>query len=569
MKKLFLLPVTLFGAYLLCTSFLTPQGEQHWRFITGGRVRSAPAVGQNGVIYVIAEDRYLYALNPDGKRLWRLYLEKRVSDCFSVGYDGSIYVGLKTGIILAINPYGKTIWQFDTKAEIKYAPALFRDGTVLFTTQNGDLFALSHTGLLRWKKSLSLPPADSPVTDVDGTIYVPLAGAELLALYPWGETKWRLSLIGEPDSPAISANGTVLVGTDAGLLYAVDTDGTVFWRALFDSPVLYSVLDKSGNIYGTLADGRVFCISPEGKILWSVRLGKRISRSPALGQSGTIYVATDNNFLYALSPGGAVLWSLPVKGELTHPVLSPQGMLYAGSSDWLVYAFQAEKSQQSAWPLYGHDSLHSGSSSRKKQSYDINKQYAGNPDFLYFKNLLLSNNPHLIEKGLTAAEERYRHSTIYSAKEYLFYLLGLVAGKNIVEYEKGFHYPTAGYSKIRERACRLYTLIGGFYSRNLLLRIMRDDRDISMKTTAVHCLGMLQSDPRGAAVRIMASLVFSAGRNTPNNSLAREVIRAMGSIARYQGALPREGIKALLAITGGNYLDNVKQQAVYTLEKLQ
>jgi len=555
--------------FILCTSFLSPPGEQLWRFITGGRIRSQPAVGNNGIVYVISEDRYLYALNPEGVALWQRDLTERVSDCFTIGYDGSIYVGFKNGIITAINPCGKIIWNYNTKETLKYSPALHSDGSLFFVTDEGNIFALSHTGTVRWKKNLALQPSSSPVSDTDGTLYLPLFRQGLLALYAWGEEKWQLSLSGNPCTPAIAADGTLFLGTDAGNLYAIHPHGCILWSFTFNSEVLSPVIGMNGTIYGTLKNGQVFCLNKHGELLWIVSVGTAVSRSCIIGSSGTLYVSSDDNYIHALSPSGTVLWSHQVKGELTHLVLSQQGVLYAGSSDWSLYAFQAEKSMASPWPQYQHDSSHSGQSLRKIRKLSIEDLYGKDPDFLYFKNLLLSFNPHLMQKGLEEIQQRYDCLAIKSSRAYLFYLLGKVTGISITEIDKHYNYPEDGYSRIREQACLLYTLIGGFYARDLLLHIIEDEKDVSMKAVAIHCLGILRSDPKGSAVKQMAALISFNSHSAPNNSVAREIIRTMSNIAYYHGTIPASGIKTLLTISQGQYLKNVKEQALAVLQEIK
>jgi outer membrane protein assembly factor BamB len=555
--------------FLFCTSFLSPPGAQLWRFITGGRIRSQPAVGNNGIVYVISEDRYLYAVNTEGSAMWRCDLKNRVSDCFTIGYDGIIYVGFKNGIIRAINPRGKVIWNYNTKQTLTYSPALHGDGTLIFFTNEGSIVALSHTGTLRWKKDLSLSPAGSPVTDADGTLYLPLEEHGLLALYSWGETKWQLPLKGNPCTPAITEDGTLIVGTDAGHLYSIHPDGQIFWSFTFNSEVLSPVIGMNGTIFGTLKSGKIFCINKQGNLLWAVSVGTTVSRSCVIGASGTLYVASNNNLIQALSPSGTVLWSLKAKGELTHLVLSKQGILYAGSSDWTLYAFQAEKLMASPWPQFQHDSLHSGQSLREISRRSIEDLYGKNPDYLYFKNLLLSYNPYLMQKGLDEIQQRYDTLAITSSRAYLFHLLGKVSSISITEINKQYNYPEDGFSRIREKACFLYTLIGGFYARDLLLLMVREEQDITMKAVAVHCLGILRSDPQGSAVHHLAALVSFKNQTPSHNSMAKEIIHTIHNIADYHGTIPPSGIKTLLTISRGHYLKNVKQEALTVLEEMK
>ena len=569
MKQWRKLLLVFFAAYLMASSFLAPQGNELWRFITGGRIRSQPAMGRNGTVYFISEDRYLYALDREGIQLWRCDVHGRVSDCFCIGYDGTIYLGLKNGRILAINPRGRIIWEYDTRDEIDYSPALLCDGTLFFIGRQGKLTALSHSGELRFQINLQQNPAANPVTDADGTLYLPLRPNRLLALFPWGERKWEIALEGDPSAPAIASDGTLIVGTDQGNLYAIAPDGIILWTHAFNAGIISPVLGKNDTIFTALKTGQALALNKNGSLLWMVRVGKTVSSSCNVGSSGTVYIPSGDNFLHALSPSGTILWSLPVNGVLTPPVLSDQGMLYAGSSDWSVYAFKMEKPMESAWPQFQHDPRHSSHSLRIIGNSFMDDLYGENPDYQYFKNLLFSDDTALIEKGLAAIQARYEQLNIGSGKPYLLYFLARCAGRSVLEAERNRTYPFSGYSAIREQACLLYTLIGGFSSRELLLKIVAEDRDTAMKGVAIRCLGLLKSDPEGAAVMSMASLITQNRQTSPDNRVAREIIQSLAEIARYHGLLPQEGVRTLLAIANGNYLAEVKELALTALDELK
>jgi len=49
---------------------LKPNLTLAWRFKTLGAVRSSPAIGPDGAIYVGSSDGKLYALNPNGTQRW-------------------------------------------------------------------------------------------------------------------------------------------------------------------------------------------------------------------------------------------------------------------------------------------------------------------------------------------------------------------------------------------------------------------------------------------------------------------------------------------------------------------
>ena len=47
---------------------ISPDGSKKWAFKTNDDVRSSPAIGTDGTIYVGSNDGYLYAINPDGSK---------------------------------------------------------------------------------------------------------------------------------------------------------------------------------------------------------------------------------------------------------------------------------------------------------------------------------------------------------------------------------------------------------------------------------------------------------------------------------------------------------------------
>ncbi len=65
-----------------------------WEFITGDAVRSSPAIGSDGTVYVGSYDKKLYAINgKSGVKLWEFKTGDVVYSSPAIGSDGTIYVG--------------------------------------------------------------------------------------------------------------------------------------------------------------------------------------------------------------------------------------------------------------------------------------------------------------------------------------------------------------------------------------------------------------------------------------------------------------------------------------------
>lgn len=77
-------------------------GTLKWKFKTDGLVKSSPAIGKDGTIYVGSEDKYVYAINPDGTLKWKFLTDGSVYSSPAIGEDGTIYVGSYDGNLYAI-----------------------------------------------------------------------------------------------------------------------------------------------------------------------------------------------------------------------------------------------------------------------------------------------------------------------------------------------------------------------------------------------------------------------------------------------------------------------------------
>jgi len=121
-------------------------GTPIWEFETGDSdygVRSSPAIGSDGTVYVGSYDNKLYAINgKSGVKLWEFETGGYVHSSPSIGSDGTVYVG--SGLTLyAINgESGVKLWEFETKGDVESSPAIGSDGTVYVGSHDSKLYAI-------------------------------------------------------------------------------------------------------------------------------------------------------------------------------------------------------------------------------------------------------------------------------------------------------------------------------------------------------------------------------------------------------------------------------------------
>ena len=96
-----------------------------------------------------------------------------------------------------------------------------------------------------------------------------------------------------------------------------------------------------------------------------------ITTSPTIDAEGAIYIGTSNgNFytntknykFYAISPNGDIVWEYQTGDPINFsPVLGSDGTIYLGSDQYELFAFKGKGGPaNSSWPMFGHDSRHTG-----------------------------------------------------------------------------------------------------------------------------------------------------------------------------------------------------------------
>ena len=213
------------GANLLAIS---PQGTKVWSYpLEGALGWKCPAMGGDGSI-LISYYRAMSCINPDGTERWSIVGQWGMSlENPSIGDDGSIYYHDKDHTLMGFDPSGDVKWVLDSRYDIFSGTCIGSDGTIyaaLDDNNDGCLFAVSDSGEELWRKAMD-ERLDYPIVGSRGTIY--LSGAEnLYAFYPNGTMKWEMTVgnTSENTSPAISASGTIYLGTTDGRLLAIVGD---------------------------------------------------------------------------------------------------------------------------------------------------------------------------------------------------------------------------------------------------------------------------------------------------------------------------------------------------------
>lgn len=101
---------------------------------------SVPALSPT-MLYAIANDKYLYAINrEDGSTVWRYLLKGNVGESSPIVCRDKIIVCTKTGVVTILNADdGALLWEYDTGEQIISSPAVIRDRFYILSAK-GTLF---------------------------------------------------------------------------------------------------------------------------------------------------------------------------------------------------------------------------------------------------------------------------------------------------------------------------------------------------------------------------------------------------------------------------------------------
>jgi outer membrane protein assembly factor BamB len=154
-----------------------------WAHQFNAIVRTSPAIGADGTIYIGVGNSPICPLHPNGSVDWCTnepgYVVTPLMSSPAVDLAGRIYMGERGNDTWAVAPDGDVLWRFsipydgDTLSSPAIDPVNGRIYTACGCVGNGALYALDPAGFEQWhfKVGASIP-GSSPAIGPDGTIYI-------------------------------------------------------------------------------------------------------------------------------------------------------------------------------------------------------------------------------------------------------------------------------------------------------------------------------------------------------------------------------------------------------------
>jgi outer membrane protein assembly factor BamB len=221
------------GGTLWAFSIENDRLSKRWSLDVGGGSYSSPALSPDGTIRTSAGNDLVSVkdLGKKGSIQWRYPTEQIIEVSPAVASDGTTVIGSNDAYEYAVNADGSLRWKYQKNAETYGSPAITPTGKVIFGDHRGfiptlDLISGKEIALAKGEtkhsRSRSVGIWTSPAIDGKGNIYV---GTRLGHIYGFAAGGARLFDIDTQDTvdsyPAISADGTLLIGSSNAMLYAI------------------------------------------------------------------------------------------------------------------------------------------------------------------------------------------------------------------------------------------------------------------------------------------------------------------------------------------------------------
>ena len=317
------------------------RGDRPWAFRTGKGIFSTPVIGGDGTIYVGSGDSWFYALSPHGKLIWRFKTGNLIDSAGFIGAWDPVHHTYPVAV-----PSGDT-YLYLIRSDARRMPRSTR--IIWRYTPPPAKSPLNETPLVNWWEGNAEPGPD-------GTIFAGSTGDAAYALHPNGTLKWVYRSFGPFwTDPAMTPAGTTYWGSLDLEAHALSSTGQDIWRFPTGGFVTSSpALDNSGTLYFGSFDSNLYALdAATGVLRWKFTTGDHIYGSPALdedpnGSLRAIYIGSTDGRMYAVSPGGKMLWEYDTGDVIrSSPVigLAPDGVhkiVYFGAGNGTIYALNAD-----------------------------------------------------------------------------------------------------------------------------------------------------------------------------------------------------------------------------------
>jgi outer membrane protein assembly factor BamB len=214
-------------------------GAIAFRFQAKGKIFTAPAIAMAAgdapsppLLVFGSQDHHVYAVSTKGELIWSVDLGHDIDGAPAIADDGAIYVGTDGNQVVRLTPDGHVTWSRDVGGYVRGPLSVARNGDVLAGVY-GPLSRLVRISP-RGEVVGSYPAAingtretgvfGGAVEDADGVLLFGAEDGAVHAVGLSGNEVWRFPTAMDVDSPVtLTEGGQVIFGSYDGNVYALKT----------------------------------------------------------------------------------------------------------------------------------------------------------------------------------------------------------------------------------------------------------------------------------------------------------------------------------------------------------
>jgi outer membrane protein assembly factor BamB len=545
--------------------------EPFWRQALGGAVIGLPTVQAQSAV-VALDGGNIKAYSAGGTPLWSYSARGRITPFVTRSREGTSYISRTNGMLIAVNRAGRELWRRSPGGPLSGPVISGWDGR-LFVPTGKKISCYTASGNLLWSRNFDERIALSPRLDQGGGIMLGLENGDILRLNPFGGVlSWHLPSLplalvslspgagsAAPRVLVIHQNGGMeILGNPAEWYLPVERDPQPFSLPRLPSPPL-AAAGRGSRAAVALRDGRtVLFAEDEHKILWT---GDSHIRASGRTDDEAV-VLYDERGIFVLSRSGATrfaedgrrLWFIVLENAVAIPAFGDDGVLYAGSRDWILSAYQLEDlPEASKQSVYGP---------KPEGSYGT-----GSPPASPWADYPFRFEDREVKARLDRIGAAIQGGTVgESERAWSAYLMELASG----EYgpaDTGSARPAAPLPQ-RVRALELLSRVGSRETIPFLAALFKKESEPVIRAAAAAAIGSIGVDPGALAIQAFFDALSPAGSGDEQVLLA--VAAATGALCRFSGPpLSDTGVKILTILSGSGHSGPVQRQAQRELNAMR
>jgi outer membrane protein assembly factor BamB len=296
-------------------------GAIRWRFVVNPQSiidSGAPAVGANGLVYFGASNGNVYAVRDLGNAVepvWETQLGGVITNAPALSEDGTVYIRIESGttpanaeaqLVALRGADGTIVWRYPFGAEDTYAaPSIGGDGTIYVAGGDSALHAVNPNGSRRWRFPTDNQVYTAPAIDAAGNLYVASLSGTVYSITPNGTERWRARAGGFVTSSLALANGAAYFASYDRRLYALEQQtGAVRWTYLIGEEVRAGspAVAEDGSVFIGAYDNQLHHVNADGTARRIYSAANWMRSSPLLA-GGRLYIGSNDARLYAIDVG--------------------------------------------------------------------------------------------------------------------------------------------------------------------------------------------------------------------------------------------------------------------------